>query len=425
MTPRLLVPLAALLGLVGSLAATFALHRAASSALDRVLAERLRGAGETAARLLEADPAARGQLRAVTEANGLDGAYLVSPDLEILADAAGGAGGAADVLRVDAARVAAALRGDASVGRGYDVGAVVIETGYFPVRDARGAPAAVLALEAGEAFSAARAGLRRALVLGVVLSALAAVALAVVAGCWTRAERLRREEAARAARGEAVARMAAAVAHEVRNPLGIIRAAVELVRAQGQGALAERDRARLDDVLGEVERLRRLTQDFLDLSAEPALSPEVVDLAALAREAARGSSALHPGLDVRIALDGIPRVKGDPGRLRQVLANLLANAAQAGASAVDIGGAAERSHVTVRVRDDGRGIPHDVRARLFDPFATGRAGGTGLGLAVSRRIVERHGGTLAVAGDGAAGAGAIFELRLPRAAWERTWRRSS
>jgi two-component system, OmpR family, sensor kinase len=417
MRVRPLAPLAAaLLGLAGSLAATLALHRAASSALDGVLTERLRGAGETAARLLEAAPATPAQLRAIMEANALDGAYLVSPSLVVLADANGAAGAAADLLRVDAARVEAALRGQASVGRAYDLGAVSIETGYFPVRGPGGAPAAVLALEAGKAFSGAREGLRRALAVGVVLSAAGALALAVAAARWSRAERARREEAARAARGEALARMAAAVAHEVRNPLGIIRGAVELVRARSQDALPERDRERLSDVLGEVERLRRLTQDFLDLSAEPALEPGPVDLAEVARDAARGSAAVHPELEVRIALEGAPHVRGDPGRLRQVLANLLANAAQAGARTVRIDGAAEGGLVKVRVQDDGPGIPPEVRARLFDPFTTGREGGTGLGLAVSRRIVERHGGTLALAGANGAGGGTTFELRLPGAA---------
>ncbi len=413
--PRALAPIgAALLGLAGSLTATLALHRAASTALDRVLEERLRGAGETAARFLGAGDPAPARLRAVMDANRLEGASLLSPELDVLADAVGPAGGKADLLRVDAARVGRALRGEATVGAGYEVGDATIETAFFPVRDdPDGHVRAVLALEAGEAFAGARAALRRALFLGVALSALGAAALAVAAARWTRAERKREEAASRAARGDAIARMAAAVAHDIRNPLGIIRTAVDLVRERSQDALGPGERAKLDDVLGEVERLRRLTQDFLELSAEPALHAEPVDLAELAEEAARGSAALHPDVEVRLAVSALPPVRADAARLKQVLANLLSNAAEAGARTVEIRGEAAGEAVRVAVRDDGPGIDPVVRERLFEEFATGRAGGTGLGLAVSRRIVERHGGTLGLAEGG--GPGATFEIRLPRA----------
>jgi signal transduction histidine kinase len=167
-------------------------------------------------------------------------------------------------------------------------------------------------------------------------------------------------------------------------------------------------------VLGEVARLRRLTQDFLELSAEPALHPEPVDLAGLAAEAARGSAALHPELAVTVAVgEGLPPVKADPARLRQVLSNLLVNAAEAGAHAVEIRGDVADGEVRLAIRDDGPGIAPAVRERLFEAFASARDGGTGLGLAVSRRLVERHGGSLALA---SAGPGTTFEIRLPRAA---------
>lgn len=410
---RALVPIAAaLLGLAGSLGATFALHRAAGTALDRVLEERLRGAGETAAELLAGTAPTSRRLRALMEANRLDGAYVLSPELEVVADATGPAGVHADLLRVDAGRVGEALRGRATVGRAYDVGALSVETAYFPVRAADGAVRAVLALEAGQAFVQARAGLRRALATGVALACAGAIALAVVAARWSRAVRLQREVAARAARGDAMSHMAAAVAHEIRNPLGIIQGSVELVRERADSRLAARDQERLQDVLGEVARLRRLTEDFLDLSADRPLQASLVDLGEVAAEAARGNAALHPGLEVRLALAAAPPVRADPGRLRQVLANLLANAAQAGARGVDIEGEATEDQVRLRVRDDGPGIGPDLRSTLFEPFATGRAGGTGLGLAVSRRIVERHGGTLSLASPD--GPGATFEIRLPR-----------
>jgi len=410
---RSLVPIAAaLLGLAGSLTATLSLHRAASGALDRTLEERLRGAGETAAELLAGTGPTPPRLRRIMAANQLDGAYVISPALEIVADATGPSGVRVDLLRVDAERVGAALRGRATVARAYDVGSLSVETAYFPVRAEDGSVHAVLALEAGRTFADAREGLRRALALGVALACAGAAALAVAASRWGRAERQHREAAARAARGDAISRMAATVAHEIRNPLGIIRGSVELVREGSGEQLRSRDRERLQDVLGEVERLRRLTEDFLDLSADRALQESLVDLGDIATEAAHGSAALHPDMEVRVALASPAPVLADPGRLRQVLANLLANAAQAGARTVEIDAEATRDQVRLTVRDDGPGIAPEVEDRLFDAFATGRDGGTGLGLAVSRRIVERHGGSLALVS--AEGRGATFELRLPR-----------
>jgi signal transduction histidine kinase len=206
--------------------------------------------------------------------------------------------------------------------------------------------------------------------------------------------------------------MAAGVAHEIRNPLGIIRGAVELIRERAGAQLGPRDRERLDDVLGEVERLRGLTEDFLDLSAARPLEHGFVDLAAVADEAARGSRTLHPELDVWVSITA-PPVRADPRRLRQVFANLLSNAALVGARRVEIRGGSRGDHIGLIVADDGPGIPPELRERIFEAFATGRSGGTGLGLAVSRRLVEQHGGTLELADT--TGAGAVFELRLPLA----------
>jgi signal transduction histidine kinase len=112
----------------------------------------------------------------------------------------------------------------------------------------------------------------------------------------------------------------------------------------------------------------------------------------------------------------LPAVHADAGRVAQVLGNLLANAAQCGARSVDVHAEVAGGGVRIVVRDDGPGVAPELRERLFDAFTTGRAGGTGLGLAVSRRIVERHGGSLDLAAR--AGPGATFELWLPRASQE-------
>lgn len=410
--PRAAPPaLAALIGLAGSLGATLYLHRAAGEALDRVLVERLQGAGETAAGLLGRGDPDTGELRAVMVASGLEGAFVVGPGLVVVADATGAAGGPVDLLRIDGRRVREALAGKPTVAFGWELGDLRVATGYFPIRDSGGSVRSVLALEAGQAFASARGTLRNALGVGVILSVIGALALAVAALRWSRVEAQRRLDADRAARGDALARMAAMVAHEIRNPIGVIRSAAELVGARSGALLGERDREALSDVLGEVERLRRMTEDFLDLAREPRLEAVPVEVAELAADAARALSRTHPSVAVRLDV-GAVRVLADPGRTRQVLANVLVNAAEAGATSIELAASAEGSNALVTVQDDGPGVDPALGARLFDPFVTGRAGGTGLGLAISRRMAERQGGQLV---NVPSARGARFALRLPLA----------
>jgi signal transduction histidine kinase len=403
---------AGLLGLAGSLGATLYLHRAANGALDRVLEERMLGAGETAAEMVGRSVPSADTLRAVMRANQLEGIYLLSPTLSVLADATGTAGGRADVLRVDRARVMRALAGETTVAFSFAVGDVKVATGYFPVRDAGGEVGSVLALEAGQGFAGARSGLRRALWGGVALSALVALALAVVAFRWARGEEQRHGAATLAARGEAVSRMAAMVAHEIRNPLGTIRGAAELVRARCAEKISPPDAEALSDILGEVDRLRLLTDDFLDLAGNRPFAPVPVDPGEVAEEAGRALARTHPAVAVKVSLPSLV-VAADPARLRQVFSNLLVNAAQAGASRIDVAGARDGEFARIDVRDDGPGIDPALRARLFDPFASGRRDGTGLGLAICRRIVEAHCGDLHVL-PGDTG-GTTFRMRLPLA----------
>lgn len=417
MKRRILVSLtAALLVLLGSLLPAWWLHRSARAALASVLEERLAGAGETAALALGREQTLpdAAWLRRLMETNGLEGAFLLDRSLAVSVDATGAPRARPNPLRVDLARAGRALAGERSLAPAYGVEGTPVWSAYFPVVGRDGAIEHVLIIEAGEAFTARQRELDRARLLAVLLSAAAAGALTLVGVRWLQAESLRRKLALDAARGEAMSRVAAMVAHEIRNPLGVIRGTVELMQERSEARLTSEDRAALADILGEVDRLRALTDDFLDLAGDKALALGSLDVGAALGAVARAFTSAHPAVAVQVAADGPATVEGDARRLHQVFFNLLANAAQAGARSVVLQVERNGQDVQVSVEDDGPGIPEHVRTRLFEPFLTTRATGTGLGLALSRRIVDRHRGSLTCARTGPGGT--TFVVRLPWAA---------
>lgn len=408
---RALLPvLVAALGLAGAASVAAFLYRAAVSAVDTSLEARLASAGESAAALLPPD-APPATLAAVMRANALDGAYLVGADRAPRADARGEGPTRLDLLRTDVARLDAALAGRSSVSLDYALGSLPVLAGYFPVRR-EGQVEAVLVLEAGESFVAPLRELERALAIGLVLAAVSAAALALTAARHQRAEAARERASLQASRAEALARLAAVAAHEIRNPLSIIQGTVELFRERAGATLDARGQEALGDIIGEVTRLRVLTEELMDLSAQRPLALEPLALDALAREVGRGVESSHPGVQVAVVAEApLPAVSGDAARLKQVLLNLLTNAAQAqGPGTVTVRLAAGPGQLVTRVEDEGPGVAPELRDVLFEPFVTTRSRGTGLGLAVSRRLVEQHGGTLALMPSAK---GAVFELRLP------------
>jgi signal transduction histidine kinase len=180
--------------------------------------------------------------------------------------------------------------------------------------------------------------------------------------------------------------LAATVAHDIRNPLNIISMAV---------ATAPADTRR--EVADQVARISHLTHDLLDYAKPWKVTPARVDLAAHVRAAA----LRWPGVTLGAGLDVVLEVEADARRVDQALANLLENARMAGtgdaaAAPCAIHVDADRAEHAVRLHvcDDGPGVPDEIRARLFEPFASRSAGGTGLGLAIVARIMAAHGGSV-------------------------------
>jgi two-component system sensor histidine kinase PilS (NtrC family) len=210
-------------------------------------------------------------------------------------------------------------------------------------------------------------------------------------------------------------RLAAGLAHELRNPLASMLGSVELLRS---AAASEEDRRLLDIVQREGGRLAQLVTEFLAFARPAPPRREATDLAVLAAEtlAAFAHDPVAAGVALVPAL-GPATARADPGQIRQVLWNLLVNAAQAfppGAARGTVRVScrtAEDGAAELEVADDGPGIDQADRERIFTPFFTTKPEGTGLGLATIHRIVDAHGGAVVV--DSAPGQGARFTVRLP------------
>ncbi len=225
----------------------------------------------------------------------------------------------------------------------------------------------------------------------------------------TQAQLVRRERLA------ALGELSAVVAHEVRNPLGaIFNSVASIRRIVGPDSLA----VPLLDIVGEEsDRLNRIVADLLTFARPPAPHPYAVPLSPLVEDAVRGALAEAPG-PIRVELDladDVPSVTVDERMMRQAFLNLAINAVQAmpqgGMLRASVRRAVGTPEVEVRFSDSGPGIAPDVRARIFEPFFTTKAKGTGLGLAVVKRIVESHQGRVTM--ESQPGQGASFRLYLP------------
>lgn len=223
----------------------------------------------------------------------------------------------------------------------------------------------------------------------------------------------------RSERLAAIGKMAAGIAHEIRNPLASMSGSIQMLR--DTIALDPMGERLMNIVLRETDRLNALITDFLQFARPNPPQIEQVDLRALLEELIQVFGYLRQppegeaprGSEVHLDAPAELRLDADPRQLKQVFWNLLNNATQALGDDGEVRIVARRrgDRVTVAVIDNGVGIPTEALDRIFDPFYSTKEQGTGLGLAQVLRIVEEHGGHIDV--DSTVGAGSTFTVEFP------------
>jgi signal transduction histidine kinase len=255
-----------------------------------------------------------------------------------------------------------------------------------------------------------------------IVHLLAMFVVTVLAG--SLAERLRvtggqlalaEERADHAERLAALGRVAAALAHEIRNPLGSISGSIQLLRVNS--ALTEEDQRLCAIIVREASRLNDLVTDMMNLARPQRPMLACVDAAATAREVVELAGQSGRGVsDVFVRYAGSERalITADAAQLRQLIWNLVRNAVQASSAGsevtVTVSTDASTGEAELCVQDHGVGLTEEAKERIFDAFFTTRAQGTGVGLAVVKRIADDHGFSIEVESE--SGHGATFTVGL-------------
>jgi two-component system, NtrC family, sensor histidine kinase HydH len=215
----------------------------------------------------------------------------------------------------------------------------------------------------------------------------------------------------------ALGNLAATVAHEIRNPLNAISMGLQRLKVEFHPTDDQEDYSLLTELmLGEVHRLNSIVEQFLSLARPLEIKPEPLRVQDVLNEVATLVEGEAQQSKVRIRVVApltLPPLKADREYLRQTLLNLILNGIQAMPEGGTLTLAASKSNgnFLISVTDTGTGIAPENRTRIFEPYFTTKAKGTGLGLAVSRRIVEAHGGTITAANE--SGGGCRFVISLP------------
>jgi signal transduction histidine kinase len=313
------------------------------------------------------------------------------------------------------------LAGLTWVSESYSWGESFYRSAFAPIFDpADGVVVAVVRIEADAEYFSPLARLSQVGWLIHVLSLVLAVALAGVFWWYNARERAWEHNLLHSEKLIGLGRLAATIAHEIRNPLGIIKATAQrLERLESRGAISSEERRELLHFIPEeTDRLNRILTGYLGIADPVAPRPVAIDVHDHLRDwiaiAYDGSDPGAHAPDVRIEETG--PILADAEAPRQVIINLVRNAIDASPQGSSVTIEWKRTHddrLSLEVADAGAGIPDKMRERVFEPFYTTKVRGSGLGLYAVKTLVERDGGSVAVIDN--PGGGARFIVTWPKA----------
>jgi len=288
---------------------------------------------------------------------------------------------------------------------------------YAPLRDVSLDVVALLVLEANADFFEIIALFKRGLIIGGMVSFGLIIVFSFFIS-WMVTLLIRSQESLKQSEKlAAMGQMAASMAHEIRNPLGIIKSTADVLKEK-YAAVNESDEL-FEYISEEVMRLNYLVNNFLSFTREPKLNPKLADLNQIIKKAVSAIEREIQDQEIEIKIDEVEQLQPfsfDEDAIQQVLFNLMINSIQAieqngkieiSLSRINIKG---QSFAALSVSDNGSGIEGDI-SKLFEPFYSTKSAGSGLGLAISKQIIEKHDGWIEVESE--LNEGTIFRLFLP------------
>ncbi|MCX7918666.1 MAG: ATP-binding protein [bacterium] len=359
----------------------------------------------------------RTQLNKIKNLNGLREIFIINRHLQTLVDANTtiAIGYPNRLLEIDAAEIDSAYAGQAQSSILYTLKQNFYKRGYAPIRNNENQVVAVLGIEAGADFARVIFRIRNSLlVLGLISVVLIIATITTMNRIYTTLWHYE-EQVLSAEKFRAVGQLAAGVAHEIRNPLGIIRGTAELLKDDVSNQ--ENVLNKINDILHEVDRMNQIISNFLDFSKTMPIKVTEQDINAVLEKALQLCQYQLEQSNIIIQKnysEQLPAVNLDTQQMTQVFLNLILNARDAmpKGGTLTLTTTKKGNKIIIEISDSGCGIPATQLSRLFEPFYSTKPDGIGLGLTISKRIIEDHHGEIEI--ESAVNKGTTVRIILPQ-----------